>query len=130
MFTYWPDAGIQVTFNFNRPVGDRVIELMAQCRRCRVPIYELVQLDQIYHVAMTAFLIEGGDGYSVIKDNYIERSNYGKKNDTSPLIWFELTISNFQFAGVAGYEVITEYMKSKTVAFTIGLEGRINVCNS
>ena len=35
---------------------------------------------------MTAFLIEGGDGYSVIKDNYIERSNYGKKNDTSPLI--------------------------------------------
>jgi len=101
-------SGIQVTFNFNRPVGDRVIELMAQCRRCRVPIYELVQLDQIYHVAMTAFLIEGGDGYSVIKDNYIERSNYG----------------------VAGYEVITEYMKSKTVAFTIGLEGRINVCNS
>ena len=67
-------------------MGDRVIELMARCRRCRVPIYELVQLDQIYHVAMTAFLIEGGDGYSVIKDNYIERSNYGKKNDTSPLI--------------------------------------------
>jgi len=81
---------------------------MARCGRCRIPTYEPVQSDRVYQVAMTAFLIEGGDGYSVFTTNIIERRNYG----------------------IAGYEAIAQYMQMRGAPFTIGLEARINFCNA
>ena len=77
MKSWWFRTGIQITFDAKRPVGDRVVELMVRCRRCRVPTYEPVRLDDIYQVATYSFLIEGGDGYSVIKENLIDHTNYG-----------------------------------------------------
>lgn len=80
-----------MTIDLSRPVGDRVIELMARCGRCRIPTYEPVQSDRVYQVAMTAFLIEGGDGYSVFTTNIIERRNYGTINiHLYIIIWVSL----------------------------------------
>ena len=53
---------------------------MVRCRRCRIPVYEPIRLHDIYQVATYAFLIEGGDGYSVIKENAINRINYGMQS--------------------------------------------------
>ena len=69
--------GIQITFNISRPIGDRVTELMVRCRTCRVPTYEPLRLNDTYQLATYNYLIEGGDGYSTLKENIINRTNYG-----------------------------------------------------
>ena len=127
------NPGIQVTVDLNRPEGDRVIELMARCRRCRVPAYETVQLDQVYQVAMSAFLIEGGDGYSVITKNVIERSNYGTKANAVVLSYLEQALLSCVLSdnlGIPGYEAITQYMQMRSAPLTNGLEGRITFCGT
>jgi 2',3'-cyclic-nucleotide 2'-phosphodiesterase (5'-nucleotidase family) len=35
-----------------------------------VPIYEPIDPNKSYDVIMTAFLASGGDGFTVLKDNY------------------------------------------------------------
>lgn len=114
---------------------------MARCGRCRIPTYEPVQSDRVYQVAMTAFLIEGGDGYSVFTTNIIERRNYGTINiHLYIIIWVSLW-DHFKtglhlhrlvvdILGIAGYEAIAQYMQMRGAPFTIGLEARINFCNA
>jgi len=95
-------SGIQITFNISRPIGDRVTELMVRCRTCRVPTYEPLRLNDTYQLVTYNYLIEGGDGYSTLKENIINRTNYG----------------------VTSYDVIIEYLQ-QSLPFTIGLERRI-----
>lgn len=62
-------AGIQVTFDMNRPVMNRVTSVTIRCGECRVPTYEPLDLEKWYRVALCSYLVTGGDGYTVIANN-------------------------------------------------------------
>lgn len=64
-------SGFVVVYDVNLPVGSRVVRLQARCQECRIPELQDVKDDLIYRIAMASFLANGGDGYSVIRDNKI-----------------------------------------------------------
>lgn len=64
-------SGFVVVYDINLPPGSRVVRLQARCLECAVPGMTDVQADEVYKVAMPSFLANGGDGYSVIKENKI-----------------------------------------------------------
>jgi 5'-nucleotidase len=41
----------------------------ALCQKCSVPIYELLDDEKLYKVAMPDFLANGGDGFSSFPEN-------------------------------------------------------------
>jgi 2',3'-cyclic-nucleotide 2'-phosphodiesterase (5'-nucleotidase family) len=42
-----------------------------------VPIYEPIDPNKSYNVIMTAFLATGGDGFTVLKNNYESQQEMG-----------------------------------------------------
>ncbi|XP_050733908.1 snake venom 5'-nucleotidase-like [Eriocheir sinensis] len=64
-------SGFMVVYDLNLPPGSRVVRLQARCLECVVPGLEDVKDDEVYRVAMPSFLANGGDGYTVIRDNKI-----------------------------------------------------------
>lgn len=57
-------------YDLHKQNGERVVRALARCAECRVPIYEPIDPNKSYDVIMTAFLASGGDGFTVLKDNY------------------------------------------------------------
>lgn len=57
-------------YDLNKPNGKRVTKALARCGECRVPIYEPVDPKRSYNVIMTVFLASGGDGFTMLKNNY------------------------------------------------------------
>lgn len=62
-------AGINVTFDLNKPVMERVSSVAIRCAQCDVPQYEALDPEKWYQIALCSFLVTGGDGYTVIADN-------------------------------------------------------------
>ncbi|KAJ8358521.1 hypothetical protein SKAU_G00150460 [Synaphobranchus kaupii] len=60
-------AGIQVEFDLSKPSGQRVTSLHLLCTKFRVRKYEPVHLDQVYKLVLPSYLVNGGDGFSMIK---------------------------------------------------------------
>eukprot|EP00111_Clytia_hemisphaerica_P018109 TCONS_00053585-protein len=58
-------SGFRVTYDKTKPVGSRLIRVLALCNKCRVPKYEEIKEEQIYKVVSSDYLISGGDGYSM-----------------------------------------------------------------
>ena len=63
-------AGIKATFDLNKPEMERVSNVTVRCADCDVPHYDPLDLEKWYGVALCSFLVTGGDGYTVIADNY------------------------------------------------------------
>lgn len=63
-------SGLSVTFDARRPVGERVV---AATLANSDPILD----DTAYDVAVPSFLVKGGDGYNMIKDNLLQHQNTG-----------------------------------------------------
>lgn len=95
---------MRVVFNLTKPIGNRVVSLEIQCRKCNIPILEKYQPDQMYRIVLPSFLANGGDGYSMIRDNL---QNY-IKGDTLDI------------------EVFENYLQ-KVSPVTTGIEGRITL---
>merc|ERR1712071_377639 len=70
-------SGLKVVYDISRPVNERVVELMARCNRCRVPIYSHVLRNETYDIATTSFIVGGGDGNKVIKKNLLQHQILG-----------------------------------------------------
>lgn len=64
-------SGFVVVYDLNLPPGSRVVRLQARCLECVVPGLKDVKDDEVYRVAMPSFLANGGDGYTVVRDNKI-----------------------------------------------------------
>ncbi|KAJ8023886.1 5'-nucleotidase [Holothuria leucospilota] len=62
-------SGLIVTYNVNRPVGDRVVSVEVRCAECAVPDYEPLVLNKTYRIVAASFIVEGGDGYTAISEN-------------------------------------------------------------
>ncbi|XP_072380141.1 apyrase [Diabrotica undecimpunctata] len=66
-------SGIIVEFDFSKPEGERVISLKARCHNCTVPVYEDVEEDKLYNLAINSYMAQGGDGFDIIGKNLINR---------------------------------------------------------
>lgn len=48
---------------------------MILCSECKVPSYEHINLDKKYTIITTKYLVNGGDGYKMIKDEILNKVN-------------------------------------------------------
>lgn len=65
-------SNLRVTFNASKPVGQRVVSLETGGRHCEsghTQQFEPVNRTQVYRVVGNSFLMNGGDGFNVIKKN-------------------------------------------------------------
>ena len=69
-------TGIRVQYDVNTS-SPYVVDVQLRCAACTVPTYSKLDPDRIYSVLTSNFLIEGGDGYSMILPNLISRLPYG-----------------------------------------------------
>jgi 5'-nucleotidase len=98
-------SGIKVVYDVSRPIGDRVIHLMARCGNCEVPVFEEVVETQKYTFLTNDYIAKGGDGYEMLlKDDGVSIDNF----DTMDI------------------DIMTQYLQQRGTV-TQGLEGRIVV---
>ncbi|NXI68508.1 5NTD nucleotidase, partial [Anseranas semipalmata] len=62
-------GGIHVVYDLSRAPGSRVVSIEVLCTACRVPAYVPLQMDEIYNVTLPSYMLFGGDGYHMLKDN-------------------------------------------------------------
>ncbi|NWV00359.1 5NTD nucleotidase, partial [Upupa epops] len=62
-------GGIHVVYDLSQAPGSRVVSLEGLCTACRVPAYVPIQMDKIYNVTLPSYMLFGGDGYRMLKDN-------------------------------------------------------------
>lgn len=62
-----------MSYDLSQPIGNRVASVDVICTYCSIPVYEPLDVEKVYKVVMQAYLIEGGDGYTMIKDNVISQ---------------------------------------------------------
>ncbi|KAB0793969.1 hypothetical protein PPYR_13589 [Photinus pyralis] len=96
-------SGIHVRYNMSRSFGSKVESVKVLCRKCPVPKYEPLQLEQTYRIIVPSFLANGGDGYKVIKDNLVNRR-----------------------VGDMDYEVVKRYLKKMSPVIQ-SIDGRIEI---
>lgn len=59
-------SGLQVVYDFNKPSGHRVIEVLVLCAECPVPQLEPLDRAKEYKVIMQSILASGADGFNSI----------------------------------------------------------------
>ncbi|CAL8312143.1 unnamed protein product [Lota lota] len=68
-------SGIRVEYDLSRPPGQRVRSLRVLCTSCRVPRYEEVEEQAEYKVVLPSYLVTGGDGFTVIRDEKLKHDS-------------------------------------------------------
>ncbi|XP_021509531.1 5'-nucleotidase isoform X1 [Meriones unguiculatus] len=68
-------GGIHVVYDISRKPGNRVVQLEVLCTKCRVPIYEPLEMDKVYKVTLPSYLVSGGDGFQMIKDELLKHDS-------------------------------------------------------
>ena len=61
------------------PVNQRVVSLSMLCTKCRVPKYEPLDLEETYTVVMPSYIVGGGDGFTMIKDELLKHNTGGQQ---------------------------------------------------
>lgn len=67
-------GGIRVVYDLSREPGNRAVSIEVLCTACRVPAYVPLQMDEIYNVTLPSYMLFGGDGYHMLRDNHIAYS--------------------------------------------------------
>ncbi|KAK3522692.1 hypothetical protein QTP86_029695 [Hemibagrus guttatus] len=68
-------SGFQIEYDLSKPPGERVIKASVLCTECRVPHYEPVDPKKVYRVVMPSYLVDGGDGFSMIKEEKLKHDS-------------------------------------------------------
>ncbi|KAJ8270819.1 hypothetical protein GJAV_G00119640, partial [Gymnothorax javanicus] len=97
---------IHVEVDLSKPPGKRVAVLNVLCTECRVPQYEPIDDGKTYKVVLPSYLVNGGDGYSMIRDEKL-------KHDSGDLDIY----------------VVADYIKQMEQVYA-AVEGRITFVNS
>lgn len=83
-------SGLKVTYKMTG--GSRnVLEVLIRCRVCEIPVYEKLELDEWYRLAVPTFLIGAGDGYTPFRT--CGRNHEVGELDTAVLIRYMKKIS-------------------------------------
>lgn len=75
---FFSSPGIRVLYNLYNPEGSRVVDLQVLCTKCRVPEYVPIEDSTSYQFIAPAFIVSGGDGYSMIKEHMTKHHIFGK----------------------------------------------------
>ncbi|XP_061195055.1 snake venom 5'-nucleotidase-like [Saccostrea echinata] len=97
-------SGIRVKYNLQKPEGQRVVDVKVLCSECEVPEFVSLKDEKLYDIVLSNFLLNGGDGYTMIKDNAIQK----------------------HVVGILDTDVFAEYIKLMS-PLTTGLDGRIEM---
>ncbi|XP_061193247.1 5'-nucleotidase-like [Saccostrea echinata] len=71
----WPEggflqvSGLRVKYDLNKPENQKVVDVKVLCADCVVPKYVPLNDDKMYGIIVSNFLLSGGDGYTVLRDN-------------------------------------------------------------
>ncbi|KAG7270078.1 hypothetical protein CRUP_012079 [Coryphaenoides rupestris] len=68
-------SGIRVEYDLSQVPGQRVRSLRMLCTECRVPRYEEVEAESLYKVVLPSYLVTGGDGFSMIRDEKLKHDS-------------------------------------------------------
>lgn len=68
-------TGLRVEYDLSRPPGRRVKSLSILCTKCRVPQYEPVEDETVYTVVLPSYIMTGGDGFSVLKNETLKHNS-------------------------------------------------------
>ena len=60
-------SGLKIIYDLEKPVGKRIISVRARCGHCLEPAFHPVNPDQMYPLIAPAYMLNGGDGYSMLK---------------------------------------------------------------
>ncbi|XP_059222626.1 apyrase [Stomoxys calcitrans] len=61
-------SGLKVTYDFKKPVNERVIDLKVRCAACAIPKYEPFDPSETYRIVTPNFLQDGGDGFYMFRE--------------------------------------------------------------
>ncbi|XP_072221221.1 snake venom 5'-nucleotidase-like [Leuresthes tenuis] len=67
-------SGIHVEYDLSKPANHRVVSLSMLCTECRVPKYEPLDLQRTYTVVMPSYMVDGGDSFSMIKEELLKHN--------------------------------------------------------
>ncbi|CAB1340385.1 unnamed protein product [Coregonus sp. 'balchen'] len=68
-------SGFHVEYDMSRPPGERARSISVLCTNCRVPVYEPLDDSRLYKVVLPSYLVEGGDGFSMIKEEKLKHDS-------------------------------------------------------
>uniref|UniRef100_W5NJV3 5'-nucleotidase n=1 Tax=Lepisosteus oculatus TaxID=7918 RepID=W5NJV3_LEPOC len=68
-------SGIHIEFDLSRQSLDRVTDIQILCTSCRVPKYEPLDSDKSYKLVIPSYLVEGGDGFTMIRDEKLKHDS-------------------------------------------------------
>uniref|UniRef100_A0A673KT77 5'-nucleotidase n=1 Tax=Sinocyclocheilus rhinocerous TaxID=307959 RepID=A0A673KT77_9TELE len=68
-------SGFQLVYDLSKSPGNRVKSVNVLCTECRVPRYEPLNPKKVYQVVLPSYLVEGGDGYSMIKQQKLKHDS-------------------------------------------------------
>ncbi|TMS12765.1 5'-nucleotidase [Larimichthys crocea] len=99
-------SGLHVEYDLSRPPGRRVKSLSILCTKCRVPQYEPVEDEAVYTVVLPSYIMTGGDGFSMLKNETLKHNS-----------------------GDLDISVVSKYITQRQKIYT-SVEGRIKIYNS
>ncbi|XP_042357393.1 5'-nucleotidase-like isoform X1 [Plectropomus leopardus] len=67
-------SGIRVQYDLSKPANQRVVSISMLCTECRVPKYEPLDLKKKYTVVMPSYMVDGGDGFTMIKEEILKHN--------------------------------------------------------
>ena len=70
--------GIRVKFNLQKPEGQRIVDVKVICSECEVPEFKPLENEKLYDIVLSNFLLNGGDGYTMIRDNAKQKHVVGE----------------------------------------------------
>ena len=62
-------------YDISRVPGERVQSVSVLCTSCRVPIFEPLEPNRLYKMVLPSYLVEGGDGFSMIKEERLKHDS-------------------------------------------------------
>lgn len=97
--------GLHVIIDIGAPKGQRIKSVKVRCGKCKIPVYEYLDRDTYYHIAIASWIGDGGNGYQVFKNR---RTNLVR--------------------GPTSLSVVEQYLRK--ISPVIGtLDGRIKIVN-
>ncbi|KAI8122651.1 Apyrase [Lucilia cuprina] len=61
-------SGLKVTYDFKKPMYERVVDMKVRCGNCTYPRYEPFDINSTYRIVAPNFLQDGGDGYYMFRE--------------------------------------------------------------
>lgn len=63
-------SGLRIVANVTKPIGERVQSVDVLCNKCEIPEYRPLNRTDVYRIITPSFLVQGGDGFDIIRDNH------------------------------------------------------------